>query len=250
MARARAYKEYQQLRLSEATIPLEIHHEWRQSARVSISKNKAIVRLPIMVAEATKTEHLNWAKEWILKKIHKDQSLLHHFIPKKYESGDEINVRGTTFYLQVDESPERKSALGKRKQNILYLLLPSGLTVHQKQQTCSQLIHRIMSNTYAHHVKRRVDELNDLYFNKEINEIRLRNNSSNWGSCSSNKNISISSRLLLAPPFVLDYIIIHELAHLIHHNHSKAYWQLVERIMPDYMLAEDWLKKHGTSCQW
>jgi predicted metal-dependent hydrolase len=92
--------------------------------------------------------------------------------------------------------------------------------------------------------------LNDLYFKKEINEIRLRNNSSNWGSCSSNKNISISSRLLLAPPFVLDYIIIHELAHLIHHNHSKAYWQLVERIMPDYMLAEDWLKKHGTSCQW
>ena len=107
-----------------------------------------------------------------------------------------------------------------------------------------------MSNTYAEHIKKRVDEINVKYFQKEINEIKLRNNSSNWGSCSINKNISLSSRLLLAPNFVLDYIIIHELAHLVHHNHSDRYWKLVEKVMPDYMEAEKWLKKFGGTIDW
>jgi len=54
----------------------------------------------------------------------------------------------------------------------------------------------------------------------------------------------------LAPNFVLDYIIIHELAHLVHHNHSAKFWAEVERAMPHYLESEKWLKDHGESCQW
>lgn len=52
------------------------------------------------------------------------------------------------------------------------------------------------------------------------------------------------------PDFILDYIIIHELAHLQHHNHSKAFWNLVESVMPEFKLAEKWLKKHGEEYHW
>lgn len=250
MARTKAFKEVQQLSYKNIQIPLEIYHEWRQSARVSLSKNKAIVRLPIMVALSTKEQHLDWAKEWIVKKLKKDDGLLSQFSPKIYPSDSEITVRGTVFQLKIEESKEKKSATGKRIGQTLFITIPANLHPRQKNQVCSTIIHRIMSQTYSAHLKRRVDELNDQFFQREINEIRLKNNSSNWGSCSSNKNINLSSRLLLAPDFVLDYIIIHELAHLVHHNHSQTYWKLVERVMPDYMKAEEWLKKFGNTCNW
>lgn len=249
MAKPGKFKEYQYLHLEDVRIPVEIHHEWRQSARVSIGRDKAIIRLPILIASSTKEEHMNWAKEWIAKKIKKDQSLKSHFYPKIYESGMELEVRGTKYIIQIQDK-DSKSATGRRIDRTIYISLPLQLSPKVRQKTCQTLLHKIMSQTYQVHIKKRVDELNDLYFKKEINEIFLRNNSSNWGSCSSNKNISLSSRLLLAPAFVLDYIIIHELAHLVHHNHSKSYWSLVEKVMPSYMEAEDWLKNYGSQINW
>ncbi|MEO6190914.1 MAG: YgjP-like metallopeptidase domain-containing protein [Saprospiraceae bacterium] len=250
MSKVKAFKEIHHLFFQDVKIPLEIYHEYRKSARVSFSKTKAIVRIPIMLANSTKEQHLEWAKDWISKKLQKDKSLIHSFTPKEYITGTQILVRGTTFTLDVQESHERESATGRRVGLILFLKLPAHLSPTVRQKTCSALIHRIMSKTYAAHVKKRVDEINDLHFQKEINEIRLRNNSTNWGSCSTNKNISLSSRLLLAPDFVLNYIIIHELAHLVHHNHSDRYWNLVAKVMPDYMVAEKWLKKEGGTVNW
>jgi predicted metal-dependent hydrolase len=75
-----------------------------------------------------------------------------------------------------------------------------------------------------------------------------KNNVSNWGSCSTKGNVNISTRLLFAPEMVIDYVFIHELAHLVHHDHSDRFWKLVEEKMPDYMQAEKWLKKHSEDC--
>ncbi|MBK7360391.1 MAG: M48 family metallopeptidase [Saprospiraceae bacterium] len=85
-------------------------------------------------------------------------------------------------------------------------------------------------------------------FKKEVKQVRLKLNLSNWGSCSTKKTINLSSRLLLTPQFITDYIIVHELAHLVHMNHSAAYWKVVEKVMPEYQKAEAWLKKYGERC--
>ena len=66
-----------------------------------------------------------------------------------------------------------------------------------------------------------------------------------WGHCSHHGNIVISVRLMFVPPKVIDYVIIHELAHLIHHDHSPRYWKVVEKVMPDYMIAEKHLKAYS-----
>jgi predicted metal-dependent hydrolase len=73
----------------------------------------------------------------------------------------------------------------------------------------------------------------------------LKNNQSNWGSCSSKRNINLSSRLLFAPEKVLDYVIVHELSHLKEMNHSKKFWDIVASVMPDYKKMETWLSKNG-----
>ncbi len=78
-----------------------------------------------------------------------------------------------------------------------------------------------------------------------IKRVSIRDQSSRWGSCSTTGVLSYSWRLILAPPFVLDYLAVHEVAHLIEMNHSRAFWRLVERICPDMDKAKAWLDAHG-----
>ena len=75
--------------------------------------------------------------------------------------------------------------------------------------------------------------------------VLVRNQKSRWGSCSGQGIISLNWRLVQAPDFVRDYIIVHELAHRRQMNHSRKFWQEVARMCPDYRLAETWLKQHA-----
>jgi predicted metal-dependent hydrolase len=76
--------------------------------------------------------------------------------------------------------------------------------------------------------------------------ICVRDQSSRWGSCSNTGVLSFSWRLILAPPFVLDYLAAHEVSHLIELNHSPRFWRLVERLCPHVGRAKVWLDVHGT----
>ncbi|MCB1479094.1 MAG: SprT family zinc-dependent metalloprotease [Tepidamorphaceae bacterium] len=75
--------------------------------------------------------------------------------------------------------------------------------------------------------------------------ITVRDTTSRWGSCSAKGGLSFSWRLVLAPPFVLDYVAAHEVAHLEHMNHSSRFWALTKRLFPETDRAEAWLKRHG-----
>jgi predicted metal-dependent hydrolase len=79
-----------------------------------------------------------------------------------------------------------------------------------------------------------------------VKRISVRDQSSRWGSCSTTGLLSYSWRLILAPPFVLDYLAVHEVAHLIEMNHSPRFWRLVNSICSDSSRAKLWLDIHGT----
>ncbi|MGH6994413.1 MAG: M48 family metallopeptidase, partial [Stellaceae bacterium] len=80
-----------------------------------------------------------------------------------------------------------------------------------------------------------------------IKRVSVRDQSSRWGSCSTTGVLSYSWRLILAPPFVLDYLAAHEVAHMIEMNHSRRFWQLVEGICPHVGRAKTWLDAHGAN---
>lgn len=77
------------------------------------------------------------------------------------------------------------------------------------------------------------------------NRITIRDQKTRLGSCSAKGTLSFNWRLMLAPPSILDYVVVHELCHLTHMNHSSAFWQAVEKVCPDYRTARKWLKDHG-----
>ena len=79
----------------------------------------------------------------------------------------------------------------------------------------------------------------------KVNQVRVKEQKTLWGSCSSKNNINLNYLLIMAPMKVIDYVIVHELVHTIHKNHSSKFWQKVETIMPNYKDARKWLKENS-----
>lgn len=81
----------------------------------------------------------------------------------------------------------------------------------------------------------------------EFKEIRIKDQRSRWGSCSSKGNLNFNWRIVMAPEPVCDYVVIHELCHLKHMDHSENFWHLVQSICPEYKQYRRWLKENGAS---
>lgn len=96
-----------------------------------------------------------------------------------------------------------------------------------------------------HLTARTVELAQKLNFN--YNKLYIRNQRKKWGNCSPEKNISLNWRLIKAPIFVIDYIIVHELAHTVIMNHTHKFWTLLKSHYPDYRQAIDWLDKYGNN---
>jgi predicted metal-dependent hydrolase len=96
------------------------------------------------------------------------------------------------------------------------------------------------------YLTKRAEELS-LSLNFKYNQLYIRNQRKKWGNCSKDKNISLNWRLIKAPTFVIDYLIVHELVHTEIMNHTHKYWTMLKSYYPDYRDAINWLDKYGNS---
>ena len=76
-------------------------------------------------------------------------------------------------------------------------------------------------------------------------QVSIRKQKTRWGSCSREGNLSFNCLLMMAPPEVLDYVVVHELSHRLEMNHSSRFWTQVEQVIPDYSKPRKWLNEHG-----
>lgn len=152
----------------------------------------------------------------------------------KLKHGEKIEILGREYEVKVVGGKNRKI---KFDENTLIIRTPGGTAGMEKK----------LHKHFLHYVESRLRELNELHFKEEINSVSLRNMKTRWGSCASNGRISLSSRLLFAPPEILDYVIIHELAHTKVKSHGKRFWSIVEGVMPDHKDRRTWLRKNDSN---
>lgn len=109
--------------------------------------------------------------------------------------------------------------------------LPRRVTDWVKKQARSEITERVAIKTSR--------------LGKKAGRISIRDTRSRWGSCASNGNLSFSWRLILAPEFVFDYVVAHEVCHLEEHNHGDNFWRLVDALTPEMDAAKAWLRHNG-----
>ena len=235
------------IRVGEAIVPATIHLESRRGFRASLGKNGLILRLPTRSTQADVQEKLVWATDWLQKLFEKKPKLKLAHQPKNWQTGDEITVGKRKYRLEI-EFEDRETHAAKLQNAQISLKLSRRDSPTHLQKSIKTLLSRTIAQDFLPEITARVHELNGRFFKKNIKSVSLKYNATNWGSCSSMDNINLSTRLLFAPPEVVDYVIVHELAHLVEMNHSDRFWAVVGRVMPDYEVKEKWLKKNGALC--
>jgi predicted metal-dependent hydrolase len=162
-----------------------------------------------------------------------------------FKEGQTVNIIGIPFTISVANNPESIYSTAKAKNGIVKIKLAGELNPKQHGNHISKLSRRAIARAVLPSIEARVRQFNDQYLKSELGKIRLKDNLSNWGSCSIRNNINLDFRLLFAPPEILDAVIIHELAHTKHRNHSKDYYDTLLAIMPDNRKRLRWLRDNG-----
>ncbi len=228
--------------LNGFTLPVDVYYENRRNVRCSIGKKSAILRLPRYLLPGEKKKHWQWFEKFLLKN---EDYIKTRFEVKAYESGDYIKTRLKAYELSLEETTN-KSHSGNLKNGIIHLKINKENVGYE--QAMKTLLSRLIAADQHAEIERKVRELNRIYFQVPIGKVNLKYTGTRWGSCSSKGNINLSTRLLFAPEDVMDYVIIHELAHRKEMNHSARFWNWVSNAMPDYKDKEKWLKENGKDC--
>jgi predicted metal-dependent hydrolase len=157
------------------------------------------------------------------------------------EAPNTLLYQGAMYHLQISQNDNQKRV--HLREDTCYVS-PISLTADSAFQTLERWL-RSEAATQLTPVFLECRQLMDT----QAGQLRWRDTRSRWGSCSSDGEIMLSWRLIHAPVEVARYVIIHELAHRTHHNHSSHFWKLVAQYDPAYKLHRGWLKRHGHECQ-
>ncbi len=196
------------------------------------------VRAPLRMPKKDILEWVASKSGWIEK--HRQQILQAQAEQAKsalrpFQSGDLIYVFGKTYPLRIVKTQTETLQLQKTRLLMSSDLLPDARAALQ----------RFLTNMLNWTLSLRISVF-AAQIGKQPTKIRITQARTRWGSCSSKGSIAFNWRLAMAPPEIVDYIIVHELAHLIHPNHSRAFWDEVARILPDYKARKQWLKRYGS----
>ncbi|RMF01464.1 MAG: M48 family peptidase, partial [Bacteroidetes bacterium] len=186
--------------------------------------------------------------DWVHKQAQKREGLFARYKKADYQSGDILRVGQRQYQLCLEQVAGRKTCSGRIHAGHIHLTLSADYSQAERSKAIRHLLSRLVARDQLPLIRQRVYELNEQFFGKPIKDVKLKYTHSRWGSCSNSGNINLSTRLLFAPPDVIDYVIIHELAHLVELNHSHRFWAQVERAMPNYKEKESWLAEFGGQC--
>ncbi|WP_244557586.1 M48 family metallopeptidase [Devosia lucknowensis] len=209
---------------------------------VRVSKRAQSFRLSLPAAGPLLTlpEHARWADAEAF--LHRHRHWLAARLPRasharRLEAGIDIPVRGILHsVVATGHLRGRVEAVDTDHGPVLHV---PGDAAHQPRRIYDWLKSQALSDLNRQSLFH-ADRLG-----VRVTQVRLRSQSSRWGSCSSTGNINYNWRLILAPPHVLDYVAAHEVAHIVEMNHSSAFWATVERTLPDMERGKAWLKAHG-----
>ena len=214
-----------------------IHKKHRKAKNLTIKiddDGQVIVVTPHWISGRKIEKFLADKKDWIEESLSKIQARKKHIDPKK-----EIMIFGKKYAKKI--VADTHVPVGVSLKNGIFQINQFHPT--ETAQT-NKKIQQFLRNTAEKYLLPRTHQIGK-HMNIQFGKITLREQKTRWGSCSNQGNLNFNWRLVHHPTPVIDYVIVHELAHRVHLDHSSQFWQLVEKFHPEYRIHQGWLKRKG-----
>lgn len=233
---------YSVIKIKDREIPFRIVYSSRKTLSVRLTEEGSLdIRASARMKEQEILDYLTGEEKWLMKKLRELEERKLELPIVEWKHGARIPIGGKHYILQIEKVPGCvRDEIRLRGESVV--VITSGMdperiredVVYWLKKACKPLV-EVRVEQYA------------LQMGVCYHSIRIKDQKSCWGSCSSKKNLNFNWKLLLMPIEIMDYVIVHELAHLKQMNHSAAFWAIVETRLPDYRKKREWLRKNGSS---
>lgn len=213
----------------------------RKSVSISVCNGCAIVRAPCVMPEDLIWSWVESKEAWLHSKLFQQQRWHDKAAQFQFMPGDLCLYLGAEYPLTIKVASKRYVEFDDTG---WVFFLPESQLVKYQHLPIKPLVAAWFKKQASLYLPNRVNKIS-AEIGLEPSCLTIRSFKSRWGSCNSHGEIKLNYWLLMAPPFVIDYVIIHELCHLKHLNHSKAFWALVSQHCPDMAPAKSWLAENS-----
>lgn len=218
------------------TIRYEIKYKNRSSMGITLD---SYGNIEVQAPKGTPDERVlqllegNW--DLIQQKLKEMKDRLNGPQEKVYEHGESFLYLGNTYPIQIlqDKNIAQDHVVFEGEKLYIYV-----------NQLDDEKIKQALKRFYYQQCKALVEKSISVYqsnFKTKPRSIRISDSKTTWGTCDSKLQLTFNWRLAMAPPEVIDYVVVHEMCHMVHLNHDRSFWRLVGKIMPDYNEKEKWL---------
>lgn len=210
----------------------------RKTATLQIVNGLVTVVVPTSLSDEQVSKLVSSRLEQIQKTVEKQRRVMRK-TESEFVSGHGFMYLGRTYRLKIHRTGTGQTGLRNGRIEIW--------SSHGLNQTDSE-IKQSLTNWYQSRAEDKFQERLKIYAKKigiSVSTIVLRDMKTKWGSCTAKGKITLNWRLIHAPTRIIDYVVTHELCHLVCHDHSRRFWSKVMRVIPDYEERRLWLKQYG-----
>lgn len=231
----------------KSSIPYEIvRSNKRKTVSISVDKDGVKVISPVDVTyekiEAILTTKMPWIRKQLLH-FEEINDYRHH---RLFLSGEKLPYLGRQYRLKVISYIEIEKPSFKFSHGTFIAEVPKTIPKEQYRETLLPLYEDWVKEKAFKYVNTRITRYITI-LQTQPSSIIIKNQEQRWGSCTPSGKILINWRVFLAPVSIIDYVLIHELAHLKHLNHSTEFWETIKMLQPNYEEKKEWLRINGPS---
>ncbi|RAK04152.1 hypothetical protein C8C77_13910 [Halanaerobium saccharolyticum] len=237
----------EKIKLKNRKIEFEIIRSSRKTISIIVNADQElVVRSPKRTSIKNIKNLLKEKENWILEKLAKMSKIKNPPKDKEFIRGDTLFYLGRECKLIPITEANIESLEIELVEEKLIIRFPVKFEDNKEKRKIE--IRQKLIGWYRSQARIKINELINIhkkYLDVEPNKIVIKKQKKRWGSCSSKKNLNFNWKIIMAPLKVIEYLVVHELVHLIHPNHSKDFWQTVAKIIPDYEKKKEWLRING-----
>ncbi|MEB1808962.1 MAG: M48 family metallopeptidase [Bacillaceae bacterium] len=222
------------------TIEYSVEFRKRKSLEISVEPPNIVnVVAPLDTSEEIIELNVKKKAQWIVEKLFLFKDMEYQKINRELVNGESFMYMGRNYSLQIIIDESIKQPIVKLYQGKFHIT-----TSNKNQEPLKAALEKWYRDKTLEKVTEKVQYFQHS-FKKKPTAIKVKEQQKRWASCTSKNELLFNWRCAMAPSQVIDYIVVHEMCHMYHMNHSQEFWDLLSSIMPDYERRKEWLKNFG-----